>query len=81
MTLSAIKETLHKHIEASDAHRAGFLLSLIEEDLSADNFEFDDATLKMLEERWDNYAFGKATVYTADQSMQNIQNHRSRRGV
>jgi hypothetical protein len=76
MTLSAIKETLHKHIDASDANRAGFLLTLIEEDLSADNFVFDDATLKMLDERWDSYSSGKSIGYTIEQSMNDIQNHR-----
>jgi len=52
------------------------LLSLIEEDLSADNFEFDEATLKMLEERLGNYVAGKSKAYTVAESMKNIQNHR-----
>ena len=81
MTLATVKEKLHQYIECADAKKAHAMFSILENELSEPDYVFDQATLDMLNERWEHYLCGKSKSYTLAESMENIRTHRMKNGL
>ena len=73
MTLAAVKEKLHSYIEHADSKKLQAIYTLLEDEINTSNYNYDDKTLKMLEERSNNYEKGLTKGYTVDQSMKRIK--------
>lgn len=69
MTLAIVKEKLHEYIEHADAKQANAMLALFENELSAENYVFDEETINMLQEHLEEYLVGSNKGYTAEESI------------
>jgi hypothetical protein len=76
MTLSVVKEKLHNYIENADGRKLKAILALVEDDITVSNEIVDEATLKILDDRWDNYLSGKTKIYTIEQSFEKLKKNR-----
>ena len=76
MTVAAVKEKLHNYIDQANGKKAKALLELIENDFPAKEYEIDDETMNMLNERWELYTSGKMPVFTVQESMERIKAYR-----
>lgn len=81
MTLAAVKEKLHDYIEHADARQANAMLSLFENELSAQEYVLDEETMNMLNERLERYLSGESKGYTLEESMERVKKHRIKDGL
>ncbi|OSZ78649.1 hypothetical protein CAP35_10485 [Chitinophagaceae bacterium IBVUCB1] len=75
MKLQDAKEKLHQWIDCANETQILTILSLVE-NIKYDVFQYDDATIVMLEKRSKEYLSDEAKTYTLEKSMNNIKNHR-----
>lgn len=73
MTIAAVKEKLHNYIDGASGKKAKALLELIENDFPAKEYEVDDETMNMLNERWESYKSGKSAIHTLAESKKRIE--------
>ena len=73
MTIAKIKEKLHAYIEVAEERKLKAIYILLEHDM--DNHDFDDETVKMLEERHDEFIKSGSKGYTVEESFECIKNN------
>ncbi len=76
MKIAEIKEKLHEYIEIAEERKLAALYILLEHDM--DNHEFDDETVRMLEERHDEFIKSGSKGYTIEESFEYIKNNMSK---
>ena len=78
MTLSLVKEKLHKYIESAGEAEAEALLFYIEQESQSGEY-VDDETLSVLEERWEKYLSGKTKTYSQSESIELLKANRAKK--
>lgn len=79
MTIAAVKQRLHEYIDQADAKKARAFLALIDTGDVKDieetekEYEFDDETVNMLEERLERYLSGESKGYTMEESLEHMK--------
>jgi len=75
MKIEAVKEKLHDYIEHGDESKIRAIYLLLNEELDADSFVYDEATLNMLEARKEEMASGKVKTYTLEQTIEHLREY------
>jgi hypothetical protein len=81
MTIEAVKAQLHEYIEHASENKIMALFTLLHEDVAQGFMLYDEATLNMLETRYDNMISGKDKTYTLEQTIDNIRQYRKQQSV
>jgi len=76
MEFETVKEKLHDYIEHGNQSKIMAIYMLLNEEIESQNFVYDEATLKMLENRRDNMISGKDKSYTLKQTIENLKQTR-----
>jgi hypothetical protein len=80
MTYDIVKEKLHDYIDHADQNKMVAMYTLLSTDIEATSI-YDEGTLNMLELTRDNMLSGKEKTFTLEQTIANIQAHRSKHGI
>jgi len=80
MTYDIVKEKLHEYIDHADQSKVVAMYTLLSNDIEGTSI-YDEATLDMLELTRDNMLSGKEKTFTLDQTIANIQAHRSKHRI
>jgi len=83
MTYTRVKEKLHSYIENADQKKVKAIYALLESEIEDDEerFVYDEATLRMLEQRSEDTFSGKVKSYTLEESLEDIKKHRRKNGL
>lgn len=75
MTVAAVKEKLHNYIDEANGNEAKAMLDFIENTLPAKEYEVDDETLSIAQERLEKYLKGESKGYTLEESINRARKH------
>ena len=81
MTYTVAKEKLHDYLEQASQEKIMAMYTLLAEEIEHSDFEYDDETLNMLEQRSNDAFAGKSKTYTVQESIENINMHRKNNGL
>jgi hypothetical protein len=76
MTYTTAKERLHDYIEHAHQDKIMAIYTLLEEEIEHKNVDYDEKSLEMLEKLSDDAFSGRSKTFTAEESIENIRQHR-----
>jgi hypothetical protein len=80
MGIAEVKEKLHDIIEHADEKKLQAIYTLLEDAITEKQYEYDEETVKMLEERKEEYLSGKVKGLSVEEAEELVKKQ-IKRGV
>ncbi len=81
MEFEAVKELLHDNIETGNYDKIVAIYMLLNEEIESEHIVYDEATVKMLEDRRNDMISGKDKTLSLGQTIENLQNYQQQYGI
>ncbi len=81
MTIGAVKNELHEYMEHASQSKIMAMYTLLHEESNEQELLYDEATLSMLEKRFENMISGVNKTLTLEQTIDNIRQYRKQYGI
>jgi len=81
MTLTSVREKLHKYIDTADSKKVMAIYTILQSDFDINDNIYDDDAIKKLEQRKADFEIGGQKGYTVQESMEYVKNEMKRRAL